>query len=155
MSYRPALPTIRIFAGPLLVTLGYFAFYYGALVNILRVKRTLRRELAARGERFDRYATPDKRMLAADRVQLNTLEHMPPFLTLLWLDAVLVSPTHAAIGGSVYLATRCLYPFVLGSRVGGDAPRRVIPLTFTGYVTLACLSADLVRALAVAVLSAR
>ena len=136
---------MRTYAGPLLISLGYILFYYLTIVNVSRVKTRLRREAKERGERFDRYNTPDKRMLAADRVQLNTLEHMPPFLALLWLDATLVNVHHATAAGGVYLASRMLYPFVLGRQIGSDAPRRVMPLTFTGYTVLGFLWVDLLH----------
>src|SRR5215510_6802341 len=63
----------------------YFALYYALNVHVLRTKRRLRREYRARGEEFDRYYTQDRRMLTADRCLLNMLEHMPPFVCLLWL----------------------------------------------------------------------
>lgn len=134
---------MKTYAGPLLVTLGYLLVYYAAITNVLRVKTRLHREGAARGEPFDRYATSDRRMLAADRVQLNMLEHMPPFLVLLWLVAAFGNTLHATVGGSLYLATRIAYPLVLGGNVGRDAPRRVMPLTFTGYAVLAAFAVEL------------
>lgn len=139
--------SIREYAGPVAVTLGYLTSYYLSIGNVLRVKGALQREYRARGETFDRYATPDKRMLAADRVQLNTLEHMPPFLALLWLDAALVSALHATVLGGAYLASRLAYPLMVGRQLGTGAPRHIFRVTGVGYAALGLLAADLVRAL--------
>ncbi|MBK7864235.1 MAG: MAPEG family protein [Archangiaceae bacterium] len=140
------LPIVTL-AGPLAVTLGYVVVYYLSMMNVLRVKTALSREYQARGETFDRYATHDKRMLAADRVQLNTLEHMPPFLVLLWLDATLASAPHASVLGGVYLLTRCIYPFMVGRALGGEAPRGIGRVIGISYLMLALFAVDLVVAL--------
>jgi hypothetical protein len=129
-------------AGPVAVTLSFLAVYYLTIVNVLRVKKALAAEYQARGEAFDRYATLDTRMRAADRIQLNTLEHMPPFLVLLWLDATLVSAAHASVIGAVYLLSRCAYPFMVGRQLGAGAPRGIVRVTGIGYAALAVLAAD-------------
>lgn len=141
------MPLSPSLAAPAAVTLGYLLVYYLTILNVLRVKSAIAAELNARGESFDRYATPDPRMRAADRIQLNTLEHMPPFLTLLWLDAGFAGAAHATALGGVYLATRCLYPFMVGTTLGGSAPKGIGRVTTIGYVTLALLAGDVVRAL--------
>ncbi len=118
------------------VTLSYIALYYVFLINILRVKRRVAAQCRAAGERYDRYASRHPEMLAADRVQLNMLEHMPPFLVLLWLQSLLVSPQSAAVLGSIYLLLRASYPVFLGSTLKRDIPRRLLLNTFAGYAVL-------------------
>lgn len=123
-------------AGPLAVTLAYIALYYAFQVNLVRVKARLTKAYEARGEKFDRYFSQDREMLAADRYQLNMLEHMPPFLVLLWANAVFVDPTFAAVGGALYTLARAAYPLAMGGRVG-RAPRAVILLaTVPGYLVM-------------------
>lgn len=120
------------YAGPVLVTLGYCTVYYALHSHGLRTKRHLGREYRARGERFDRYFGQDRKMLAADRYVLNMLEHMPPFLAVLWLHAVFVSPRSATLAGSAYVVTRIAYPFLMGPRLERFPPR-VLLATLTGY----------------------
>jgi MAPEG family protein len=129
--------------GPVLVTVGYFAVYYALHANVLRTKRRLRSEYQARGEEFDRYFSRDRRMLTADRCVLNMLEHMPPFVCLLWLHAVFVSPLSATVAGSSYVATRVAYPFLLGPSVGTQLPSRLLVATYGGYGVLLYLAAAL------------
>jgi hypothetical protein len=134
--------------GPIVVTLAYLALYYGFQIHIMFVKGRLVREYSERGERFDRYFGQDRHMLAADRIQLNTLEHMPPFLCLLWLNAVVVGPAGATIAGAVYVAARAYYPFVVGRRLGRGIRTRVLMSTGVGYVVLTYLMGTIVVALA-------
>jgi hypothetical protein len=82
-------------------------------------------------------------MLTADRCVLNMLEHMPPFLCLLWLHAVFVNPVSATVAGSAYVVTRAAYPFLLGPVVGTRLPRRLLAATYTGYVVELYLAATL------------
>lgn len=128
--------TFDDYAGPILVTVAYVFLYYIFMVHVLRVKLRLTREYAARGEKFDRYASGDREMLAADRTQLNMLEHMPPFLILLWLQAVFVGAFTATVAGGLYVASRAAYPLVLGARLGRRLPLRVLWVTVTGYAVL-------------------
>ncbi len=123
-------------AGPVWVTLAYIAVYYWTQVRILGTKSRLRAEYKARDEKFDRYFGQDREMLAADRVQLNMLEHMPPFLILLWLTALLASPLEATVAGGIYTASRLAYPFVIGGRLGRGIPTRILLVTGTGYAVL-------------------
>ncbi|MEO8179572.1 MAG: MAPEG family protein [Deltaproteobacteria bacterium] len=125
------------------VTVGYFAVYYALHLHVLRTKRRLRSEHRAGGEEFDRYLSRDRRMLAADRCVLNMLEHMPPFVCLLWLHVVFVSPLGATVAGSSYVATRVAYPFLLGSSVGTRLPRRLLVATYAGYGVLLYMAAAL------------
>ena len=122
--------------GPACVTLAYVAVYYAFNLNVLRVKLRLAKKYKAEGQSFDRYFGQDRELLAADRVQLNMLEHMPVFLVLLWLHALVVGATEATILGAIYTATRFLYPVVLGGRLGRDIPARILVITFTGYSVL-------------------
>jgi hypothetical protein len=126
--------------GPICVTIAYLTIYYAVLLYNLRVKKTLGRQYQARGERFDRYFGQDRVMLAADRYVLNTLEHMPPFLCLLWLHAIFAGPLGATVAGSVYVVTRAAYPFLMGRRLE-RLPSRVLLATFTGYGVLTYLAA--------------
>jgi len=123
--------------GPAWVTLAYIGLYYVFITHGLRVKLRLKREYEERGEKFDRYFGQDREMLASDRIQLNMLEQMPPFLVLLWLHAFIVSSGEAAILGGVYTATRAVYPFMLRGRLGRNVPLRLLSVTFTGYAILA------------------
>jgi hypothetical protein len=134
---------VAVPAGPILVTVVYFLVYFAFHMRVLRTKRRLRREYHERGEEFDRYYTQDRRMLTADRCVLNMLEHMPPFLCLLWLHAVFVAPLSATIAGSAYVVTRAAYPFLLGPVVGTRLPRRLLVATYTGYVVELYLAAAL------------
>ncbi len=113
------------YAGPVWVTLGLVLYYYASILNVLRVKNRLGREYRARNETFDRYLSNDRQMLTADRVQLNTLEQMPPFLILLWLDASLVNPQHATIAGVIYLTARFVLP--VRARAPGRRRRPLAP----------------------------
>ncbi len=146
--YGAAMPPFdpAPFGGPIAVTLAYILVYYATQVHVLRVKNRLAAEYAARGETFDRYFGQDREMLAADRVQLNMLEHMPPFQVLLWLVAVFVSPFGATVGGSVYVAARAAYPFALG-RVGRRVRPQVMLATVPGYLVLLAFAAALGAAL--------
>lgn len=125
------------FAGPLAVTLAYLGLYYGFQLHIARVKLRLHKAYKDRGESFDRYFGQDREMLAADRFQLNMLEHMPPFLILLWLTAAFVGTTQATIAGGIYVASRCLYPFAMGGRLGRDVKTLIFLATGPGYIVLA------------------
>ena len=124
------------FAGPAWVTLAYVGVYYLFMVNLMRTKMRLHREYNARGDKLDRYFSQDRELLAADRTQLNMLEHMPVFLVLMWLHAFVVDPTEAAILGGIYTGSRALYPILLSRRLGRDIPLRVLAITFTGYGVL-------------------
>jgi len=136
----------QAFAGPLSVTVAYVLVYYLTIINQLRVKTRLRRAYRARGEVFDRYFNTDREMLAADRYVGNMLEHMPPFLALLWLNAIFVGPRGASFAGGAYLLSRLLYPFLMGSRLGRGVPNRIMFATVIGYATLAYLVVRLVVA---------
>ena len=85
------------------VTLAYLGVYYAILLYGLFTKRRVARACKADGERFDRYNNQSPELLAADRMQLNTLEHMPPFLVLLWLQACIVSAYSATLLGTIYV----------------------------------------------------
>jgi hypothetical protein len=127
----------RPYVGPLLITAAYVLLYYLLFANVLRVRLRLKREYRARGEEFDRYFHTDRQMLAADRYAGNMLEHMPPFLALLWLNAVFVGPRGATIAGAAYLACRVLYPFLMGERLGRGVPNRILFATVVGYAVIA------------------
>jgi uncharacterized membrane protein YecN with MAPEG domain len=132
------------YAGPIAVTLAYLGVYYAFQLHILRGKTRLRREYAARGEEFDRYFGGDREMLAADRIQLNTLEHMPPFLILMWLSAVFASPDFAAGVGAVYLGSRLAYPVLMGKRLGRSVRSKIMLATMIGYLALVVLAGSVV-----------
>ena len=83
-------------------------------------------------------------MLAADRVQLNMLEHMPPFLVLLWLNAVLVGPRSATLAGGIYVLARGAYPLLSGGQMGQDIKERIALATVPGYLVLIYLGAALI-----------
>jgi uncharacterized membrane protein YecN with MAPEG domain len=127
----------QLYAGPLLVTVAYVLVYYLMITNQLIVRLRLRREYRARGESFDRYFGGDREMLAADRYAGNMLEHMPPFLILLWLNAIFVGPRGAALVGAAYVVARLVYPLVLGRRLGKGVPTRILFVTVVGYVSIA------------------
>ncbi|MCO4764533.1 MAG: MAPEG family protein [Myxococcales bacterium] len=124
---------IATLTGPIVVTMVYLALYYAFMINILRVKGQRAQVAKDKGEKFDRYFGQDREMLAADRVQLNMLEHMPVFLTLLWLHAFVVSPVEATWLGGAYTLARAAYPVALGSRMGRRTPVRILPFTGLGY----------------------
>ena len=134
---------IGAYAGPISVTVGYVAVYYATQIRIARLKFALDAEYRERGEKFDRYFGQDRRMLAADRVQLNMLEHMPPFLLLMWLHAVFIGTTGATIAGSVYLAARVAYPLLMGARLGRGIKAAILLATLPGYLVIAYLGGAL------------
>ena len=140
----------RTYAGPLLVTVAYVVWYYLMITNQLRVRTRLKRAYRARGEKFDRYFGEDREMLAADRYVGNTLEHMPTFLLLLWLNVIFVDPLGATIAGAVYLGSRILYPFMMGQRLGAGIPSRILFATVVGYTVVAYFVVRLVVQVAVA-----
>ena len=121
------------FKGPILITVGILLLYYAFLMNILRTRVRLHKKYRREGKKFDRYFSGDREMLAADRIQLNLLEHMPLFLTLLWLTAVFDSVDNATCGGRVYLVTRTVYPFLMKQKLGREIPKRILLSTFFGY----------------------
>ena len=124
------------FQGVIWVTLVYISLYYLFLLNGLRVKMRVASQCKAAGEPFLRYTKNYPEILAVDRVQLNTLEHMPPFLALMWLQAHVVSPSSATSLGAVYVAIRATYPLFLGSTLRTSFPKRVFINTFSGYAIL-------------------
>ena len=128
--------SLSTFAGPVVVTLAYLLLYYGFVVHVGVMKARRARVYKEKGEPFDRYFTPDREMLAADRMQLNTLEQMPPFLVLLWLNAVFVSPMSATIAGGIYVLARALYPLALGKRLGRGVRAMVLASTVPGYLVI-------------------
>ena len=136
VAYHDAAMSPRPYVGPLLVTVAYVVIYYLLVANQLRVKRRLKREYQARGEKFDRYFNTDRELLAADRYVGNMLEHMPPFLALLWLNAIFVGPRGATLGGVAYVGCRALYPFLMGGRLGRGVPTRILFATVVGYAVL-------------------
>lgn len=126
------IETVR---GPVCVTAAYFLLWYTLLLGLQRgTKYRLLAEYARRGEQFDRYFGRDGRMLAADRAVANTHEQMVPFLVAMWLFALLVSPFWATFLGSVYIALRALYPFLLGKSVERTQSKRVFIATGPGYL---------------------
>jgi uncharacterized membrane protein YecN with MAPEG domain len=133
----------HLFAGPLLVTVAYVLVYYLMITNQLIVRMRLRREYRARGESFDRYFGADREMLAADRYVGNMLEHMPPFLILLWLNAIFVGPRGATLVGAVYVVARLVYPLVMGRRLGKGVPTRMLFVTVIGYLVIAAFAVRL------------
>lgn len=130
--------------GPIWVTLIYLGLYYVFMSHIARTKIRLMKSYKERGEKFDRYTGGDPEMLAADRIQLNMLEHMPVFLVALWLHAFFVSPVSATWAGGAYTLLRAAYPFVLGNRLGRGIPLRVLMVTFPGYGILGYLLISIV-----------
>ncbi|MCA9570279.1 MAG: MAPEG family protein [Myxococcales bacterium] len=127
---------IHAYTGPVLVTLATILVYYLFQGHVARVKTRLARDYAARGEKFDRYFGDDREMLAADRIQLNMLEHMPGFLVLLWLNAAFVSPSSATIAGGIWLAARVAYPFLMGGRLGRGIKASILLATLPGYLVI-------------------
>ena len=123
-----------VFKGPILVTAVYFLVYYIFLLNILRTKMRVFKAYKKRGEKFDRYFGQDREMLAADRIQLNMLEHMPLFLLLMWLHATFVSIPQATWLGGIYTTSRIIYPIIVGGSLGREVPLKIMPVTFTGYI---------------------
>ena len=138
---------IVAFQGPLAVTLAYVLVYYGFQINVLRVKTARAAHYKSQGEQFDRYFGQDREMLAADRIQLNVLEHMGPFLVLLWLHAVFVDTSAATEAGGVYVASRALYPWMMGGRLGRRVPARIMVATGLGYAVLIYLAGAIVVAM--------
>lgn len=131
--------------GPVVwVTIGYVGVYYLFLVNILRVKVSIAKSCRANGTQFDRYLSVDPKLRAADRVQLNTLEHMPVFLVLLWLYAAVVDVSDAAILGWIYVILRAIYPIFMGSSLKRNIPMRLLINTFAGYLVLAFMVGGIV-----------
>ena len=124
------------FVGPAWVTLAYAAVYYLFLLRGLVVQSRLAREHRDRGEKFDRYFSQDRQLLASDRSQLNMLEQMPIFLVLMWLHAFVVSGSEAAILGGIYTGLRVLYPIAVGRRLGRRIRAQVLPITFSSYIII-------------------
>jgi len=139
--------SIEAYQSPVLVTVAYAALYFAMMTYGMTVRIRLNRSAKARGERFDRYFSDDRELLAADRMQLNMLEQMPLFLVGLWLHAVFVSPVSAGLAGWVYVAGRALYPFLLGKRLGKVIPFRIFYATMPGYAVMIYLFGGLVWAL--------
>jgi uncharacterized MAPEG superfamily protein len=130
------------------VTLAYIGLYYAFMIRILRVKLRVAKQCKEAGERFFRYSNQYPELLAADRVQLNMLEHMPPFLALLWLQSLTVSPKSAAMLGAAYIVVRLAYPLFLGPTLQKNIPLRIVINTFTGYGILLTFAVWQIAALA-------
>jgi hypothetical protein len=128
--------SLSTYVGPVAVTLAYIALYYAFVVHVGVMKARRARFYKEKGEKYDRYFTPDREMLAADRMQLNTLEQMPPFLVLLWLNAVFVGPLGATIAGGFYVLARAAYPLALGKRLGRGVRGLVLASTVPGYLVI-------------------
>ncbi|MEZ4318337.1 MAG: MAPEG family protein [Myxococcota bacterium] len=137
-------------AGPIWVTIAYILVYFGFVINVARVKSARAKDFASRGEKFDRYFSQDREMLAADRIQLNALEQMPTFLTLLWLNAVFVGSLPTTIAGGVYVAARVAYPFLMGARLGRGIPASILVATLPGYLVHVWFAGALIWALVTA-----
>ena len=136
---------IEFFKGPIWVTVSYVILYYLFMSNILFTKIRLKKEYKAKKMKFDRYFGQDRDMLAADRIQLNMLEHMPPFLILMWLCAFVVSPLEATIYGGIYTGSRAIYPFIVGKSMGMLIPMRILFVTVTGYLMLFILAIRIIQ----------
>lgn len=130
--------------GPAWVTVAYVLVYYAFMINVLRAKAGAAKR---HGSEFDRYFGQDRELLAADRSQLNMLEHMPPFLILLWLHALLVSSYEATILGAIYTGSRALYPVLLRGTMGRQVPKAVYPVTGAGYVVMVVFAVRIVGVL--------
>ena len=134
-------------AGTVVVTLATVLLYYAFQIHVLRVKVRLDRAYDARGAKFDRYFGQDREMLAADRIQLNLLEHMTPFLALLWMESLFVSPAVATGAGAFYVVARAAYPFLMGGRLGRGVKAQIFLSTGVGYLVLTGLALHLLWAL--------
>ncbi len=127
---------ISEFKGPILVTISYFFVYYFFICLILKTKLELHSAYKKEGKKFDRYFSQDRKMLLADRTQLNMLEHAPVFITLMWLYAIFISTENATIIGGFYVIIRGFYPFVMGKKIGRDIPKRILLVTFSNYLVI-------------------
>lgn len=124
-------------AGPVLVTVAYFGFWYYLLLFKQRgTKYRLKEKYEQRGEEFDRYFGNDREMLAADRVVINTQEQMVPFLFSLWLHALFVSATGATLAGAIYIMLRAGYPVLLGNSLSHVQSKRVYWVTLPCYMII-------------------
>ena len=128
------------YAPVVVVTLCYVLLYYVFMVNVLRVKMNVIRRCKEKGEPFLRYTEHYPDLLAADRIQLNMLEHMPPFLAILWMQALVVSAESAALMGWIYVGLRALYPFFLGTEIRTSFPLRLLFNTFSAYGVMAVMA---------------
>jgi len=123
----------RQYAPVIWVTLAYVCLYYLFLLNLLRTRLMLIKRCKDDGKPFRRYDDSYPELRAADRTQLNMLEHMPTFLVVLWLQAFTVSANAAAICGGMYTLIRATYPFFMGARLENKMPNRLFINTFAGY----------------------
>ncbi len=58
----------------------------------------------------------------AYRIQMNTLERMPVFLSSLWLYAIFVADNGAALGGLVWIVGRVIYAFAYAREPKSHGP---------------------------------
>lgn len=134
------------FGSVLGATVGYFLLYYVFVINCSRVRHALIKEYKAAGKKFDRYFGQDKKMLQADRTQLNMLEQMPPFVVTLWLYAVFVDAGTAGFLGWVYVASRALYPIVTATIASsGRLSALVLVSTIPNYLVIVYFAVGLAR----------
>ncbi len=86
-----------------LITILAIVFYYVTATNVSRLRRKLGIKAPA--------TTGDPEFERAFRVQMNTLEHLPVFLPLLWLTTIYFSPFPliAPALGAVWIIGRALY----------------------------------------------
>ena len=129
--------SIDEFAGPILITVSYFVWWYYLLLVLQRgTKYRLKHRYEEQGKEFDRYFGQDPEMLAADRAVINTQEQMVPFLVALWMHAVFVSTFSATLCGGAYVVIRAAYPLLLGKRVSKIQTKRVYFATLPGYLII-------------------
>jgi glutathione S-transferase len=84
-----------------LVTCLSIAFYFFTSIRVAKARAAFGIKAPA--------ITGDPGFERVFRVQMNTLEWMPIFLPSLWLFAIYVSDTFAAIVGMVWIVGRILY----------------------------------------------
>jgi glutathione S-transferase len=108
------------------ITLATLVFYIGVAFNVARLRtRTGVLAPASSGHPdFDR----------AQRIHMNTLEYLVPFLVLLWMCAIFFEPLWAAILGILWLFGRIVYAAGYWS-----APQRRYPGFFIAMVSLILL----------------
>jgi len=107
------------------VTVLYMLMYISFMILQLNTRdaAVARAKVAGKtlpeGKPFASYVADDEGARMGERVFLNTLEQMGPFLISLWMCAAFVSCELATVLGSVAIVARCLMPLLWSMGPGG------------------------------------
>eukprot|EP00164_Ancoracysta_twista_P008611 GFYU01012506.1.p1 GENE.GFYU01012506.1~~GFYU01012506.1.p1 ORF type:complete len:182 (+),score=38.00 GFYU01012506.1:116-661(+) len=129
------------------MTYLYLAVFFQSMVGICvwgEMKKKVDSKISLWAVKYGPASYEDKRVVAGNRVLGNAMEQTIPFLSGMWLVAVVVSDSHAAACGWVYLAIRAVYPLFYVTNpnlvVLSTCPNYIIVCYMWTLVVKACLA---------------